>query len=235
MMEYVHSLRAALRVIEILQAVKTGSVDPDELESAIKKHFDLFKAAYGESEVRPKHHYALHLAAQLRLFGTLITTLTHERRHRLFKKYCRDRRNLQSWELGALEDITCHQIWEMQHEFFNTFGTSFPRGKIFHSLRDMFPGVADGDFTLHNGIKINGGSACVGNVVSFHFDGKVEVGQLLLNVGIESRVFSFIAIWRLITGRASTDASIAAYKVSGENVVKVIASDLDTVFYTQIV
>ena len=96
MMEYVHSLRAALRVIEILQAVKTGSVDPDELESAIRKHFDLFKAAYGESDVRPKHHYALHLAAQLRRFGTLITTLTHERRHRLFKKYCRDRRNLQS-------------------------------------------------------------------------------------------------------------------------------------------
>ena len=60
MMEYVHSLRAALRVIEILQAVKTCGVDPDELESAINKHFDLFKATHA------RLHAAVHKRVALR-------------------------------------------------------------------------------------------------------------------------------------------------------------------------
>ena len=37
--------------------------------------------------MRPKHHYAAHLPDQYKRFGFLVSCLTHERKHRLVKRY----------------------------------------------------------------------------------------------------------------------------------------------------
>ena len=42
---------------------------------------------YGRDKMRPKHHYAAHLPEQYRRFGFLVSCLTHERKHRLVKRY----------------------------------------------------------------------------------------------------------------------------------------------------
>ena len=90
----VESMVAALCVVEILSAVKTGLATPQALRGAIHKHMRLFIDAYGRDACLPKHHYALHLPEIFQRRGTLLSTFTNERRHRVVKRYTRDRRCL---------------------------------------------------------------------------------------------------------------------------------------------
>ena len=67
--EYVQSMQAVLDVVDLLQACKVGVVSPVVLGNAIKRHLELYKQAYGEEQMRPKHHYSFHLPTILARFG----------------------------------------------------------------------------------------------------------------------------------------------------------------------
>jgi hypothetical protein len=206
--DQVKSMIAVLDVLELLQAVKVGGhVRPDHLHVAIQAHLDLLVVAYGHKTQRPKHHYAQHLPGILSNFGVLLSTLTHERKHRCVKRYSRGRTNLQSYELGILEDVTCHQIWEMQLPFMHAFSTSTPKGRTMHALAELFPGVDVERLTLHQQISVDGGNVKNGDVISFRLaDDVLQFGELLLTVGVSaesSQLYSFVTEWRY-------DASSAA-------------------------
>jgi len=202
--KWVDSMIAVLRVVVILMKLKSGTISADRLTTAIMHHLQLFKAAYGDGAIRPKHHFACHLGPMLRRFPFLMSTFVHERKHRVVKKYTRDRRSLRSWDLGAIEEITCHQLWELGKPLLRTFATSQPRGKIFDVLLELFPCVpTTATFTLVNDIKVDGGAANAGDVVSFFFDGRRCFGELLLGVvvtvGDTVYVNSVISLWDLAT------------------------------------
>ena len=76
----------------------------------------LFKSAYGAEQMRPKHHYVLHLPIQLAKHGFLVATMTMERKHRVLKRYLRPRRALLSFEAGCMEEITCYELWQLSDE-----------------------------------------------------------------------------------------------------------------------
>ena len=179
--------------------------------------------------MRPKHHYALHLPDMLRRFGFLLSTFTQERKHRIVKRYTKDRKNLKNWDLGVIEDITCHQIWENALPFFLAFSTSRPKGKMFYALRELFPGVADEAFTLHNHIRCNGGQASGGDVVSYLFEGNIEIGELCMSVGVvegsAATMWSMIVVWKPLH---IDQVAWAAYRVD-DRVVKVCMANIDTV------
>jgi len=228
-MPFVQSMMAVLTVVMMLQSVKTGTVGADELFAAIVTHLTLYQIAYGDDATRPKHHYALHLPDMLRRFGFLLSTFTHERKHRIVKRYTRDRKTLKNWALGAIEDITCHQIWENSLPFFLAFSTSHPKGKMFYALRELFPGVADEAFTLHNHLKCNGGQASAGDVVSCLVEGKIEIGELLMTVGVvEGSVATLWSILSLWKPRHTDEVAWATYWVD-DHVVKVHTKNIDTV------
>ena len=63
------------------------------MQECIANHRRLFREVYGRASMRPKHHYAGHLPIQYRRFGILISCLTHERKHRLVKRYLFGLRN----------------------------------------------------------------------------------------------------------------------------------------------
>ena len=94
---YIESMVAVLAVVEVLQAVKRRKVRPERLKDRILNHMRLFLRADGEEAARPKHHFALHLPDIFRRVGTLLGALTNERRHRVVKRYTRDRRSLKIW------------------------------------------------------------------------------------------------------------------------------------------
>ena len=225
-MPFVKSMIAVLTVVMMLQSVKTGTITSDMLFVAIVAHLTLYHDAYGEDEMRPKHHYALHLPDMLYRFGFLLSTFTHERKHRVVKKYTRNRMNLKRWALGAIEDITCHQIWENKLPFFLSFSTSYPRKRMLPGLRELFPGVADKAFTLHNSIKCNGGQASGGDVVSCLVEGSIEIGELLMTVGMESELWSVFSLWE--HSNIDADMTWRTYLVK-DNVVKVQTKHIDTV------
>ena len=239
---HVRSMVAVLDVIELLQACKhKDMVSPEVLYNAIQRHLNLSQDVYGPNFVRPKHHYVLHLPQILAHFKVLIATFTHERRHRVAKRYTRNRTNLKAWGVGAIEDITCHQIWELQQPFFQVDTSSKPKGLILHALRELFPLVADADMTLHSNITINGGKCSSMDVVSYALDGNACVGRLYLTVGFERRssaaergplaaeraLVSVVSVWEQAS--VSDCMRYRSFTVRARK-VKVPTCDLDTVF-----
>jgi len=193
---YVESMIAVLDVIDLLQGCKIkGSVTPQELMDAIKKHLDLFKRAYGEDAMRPKHHYALHLPDILHRFGILLATFVNERKHRAVIRYSRGRNNTKNFELGVLEEVTCHNMWELSDKFWHAFSTSKPSRQQTWWLQDMFPGVGDG-FTLHNEVSMNG-LVTVGDVIVFELDDELRIGEMFLNIGLahDASMWSIVSVW----------------------------------------
>ena len=210
---------AVLEVVMILMAVQTGCVTSEMLTLAIYTHLMRYKEAYGESAVRPKHHYALHLGDMLGRFGFLLSTFTHERKHRLVKKYTRNRCTLKSWARGALEEITCHQSHELSFPFFMVPARSAPRGKLMHHIRDLFPGAPDSEFNLHTTLKCSGGQVRRGDIVLVTSDGAQHIGELLLAVSIQSiqpfQIFCIVSLWTI--DRASASSSGSALPVPKPN------------------
>ena len=224
------SMLAVLDVLELIQAIKTGTVKHSTLRNAIVKHLTMYKACYGASAFRPKHHYALHLPYMLKNFGFLLQTFTQERKHRLVMRYTRDRKNLRSWDAGAIEEITCHSLWELSQPFWGCCKAANARGAILIPLRELFPGVYDDNFTILNSISGNGGRIHAGDVVSCILDGHMHIGQLIVSVGIQPActAFAIVSIWQRHLD--CKDNIWSNYVVSRDNVVKLPLEQLDTVF-----
>lgn len=230
-MKYVRSMVAVLQVVVLLTAVRSSTVSASELSNAILAHLLAYKAAYGDAAFRPKHHYALHLGPQLQKFGFLLATFVHERKHRLITRYTRDRKNLSSWTKGAIEEITAHQVWQVNQKFLMSCRTAEAKGMLKVPLEEVYPGVSK--FFVYNDIRCNGGRCSAGDVVSCIVHGQPQLGQLLVSVapevpGSSYVIESFVAIWQ--KDPASHDPVWCNYFVSGDRVVKVPTEMIDTVF-----
>ena len=237
-MDHVLSMRAVLDVLELLQASKNpGIVDPLALFEAIQKHLILYSRAYGAESVRPKHHYSLHVPKLLADFNFLFNTMTHERKHRTAKKYTVNRKITKSFELGTLEDVTCHGLWELSLDFSQADSVSEPKGSILPALRECFPGIDDAAMTLHRGITIHGGKANPGDVVSYSFEGRMCVGKLWVVVGVlrksETLLMAVVSVWQECNprdvGEDPEDTSCRTYQVHSRK-VKISCDELNTVF-----
>jgi len=227
--EYVRSMLSVLEVCMLLTSLKTGTVSHTELKTAIMDHLVKFKAVYGDNLMRPKHHYATHLPKMLQEFGFLLGTFTQERKHRLITRYCRDRKNLAAWDSNAIEEITCHQVWELTQPFMNASSIGVPRGLMLIPLREMFPGVADNQFKTLSAISCNGGACSPGDIVSFVYQGRLQVGQLLMTVAVDDQAESLIARWTAV-GQLQAKSHWAKFRVAGNDVQKVPSACIDTVF-----
>ena len=186
----------------MLIKLKTCTVSAGSLAEAINTQLGFYKAAYGDAGIRPKHHQALHLGPMLARCPFMLSTFVNERRHRAVKKYTRDRRTLKSFDLGTIEEIACHQIWELGKPLFHSFSTSKPKGLMLDVLREVFPDyVGDAPIMLANHIKVNGGTANAGDVVSCMLSGEQAIGNLLLSaVVVETgaeRSYSIISMWQM--------------------------------------
>ena len=195
----VMSLIACLDVVMIWMAVQVGCVTPLKLNEKILAQLVLYKAAYGDDGVRPKQHYALHLGHMLERFGFLLSTFTHERKHRLVKRYTRDRCKLQNWERNALEEVTCHQIWELSLPFFMESSTCAPRGEMRDRLRHLLPHIPVEFLDMHSSVKCIGGVTFRGDVVVFKWDNALHVGELVLTVSVKSEqpvnIYCWVVLW----------------------------------------
>ena len=232
---HVESMIACLEVVVMLQAVKTGTVCHKELARKIREHLRQFKSCYGSSACRPKHHYALHLPDQLAHHGFLLATFTHERKHRLVTRYTRDRRNLRSFDAGTTEEITCHQVWELKQPFFKVCSSAQARGTILIALAELFPGVPRENFSILNHMLGNGGSINAGDVCSCLVDGRVQVGELMLAVGVRSpngehKAYIVMSLWQPDPTYSTSSDEWRKFKVSRENCALLPLECLDTVF-----
>ena len=228
LLPYVDSMLAVLEVVMLLQSSKTCTVTPPELSAAIEKHLKLHWASWGELHCRPKHHYALHLADMLERFGYLLASFVHERKHRLVNKYGRDRRNAKAFDCGLIEDITCHQLWELQQAFYFATHESKPTGIMRRLVQDLLPDVAPDAISMLSHIAVNGGRASPGDIVAFFQDGELQVGEMLLAVGMQSTTpvsTAFIAKWQQL----DLEGMWLMCRMSDSNVCQIDIKCLDSV------
>ena len=193
------SMIAGFEVLAMLQACAIkGAVSPTLLAKNIKCHLDLFKECHGEDEMRPKHHYALHLPGSLAKFGVLLSTFTHERKHRCIKRYARVRTILKSYEVSLLEEATCHNLWELGDKHWEAISTRSPNKKQKVWLEALFPGQENAVFTLHNQVYRKA-YLTRGDIVVFQYQGEPRIGELLLNVGVQqgnyAELVAFVTLW----------------------------------------
>ena len=87
--DHVASMRALGDVCRELHLLKfkrdSQRVDVTKLRSALQRHLEAFKKAYGEEYVRPKHHQAMHLPEEIAELDRVMDCWCPERRNKIWK------------------------------------------------------------------------------------------------------------------------------------------------------
>jgi len=112
----INSFLKACDVLDILVAVsREGGVDNDLLRQAIDAHLAAHLSTYGDAYWIPKHHFAIHLAdMHLRKENTLLACWVQERKHKVIKKWLKDRKTLTCYERSVLEEILLAHLGDLQ-------------------------------------------------------------------------------------------------------------------------
>ena len=169
------------------------------------------------------------LPDMLRRFGYLLALFVEDRKHRLVSKYGRDRHNDKSWDAGLMEDVTCHQLWELAQPFYFAAKESKPVGLMRSIGQDLLPDIALDAIKILSSFSVNGGKAAPGDVVAFVEDDSLSVGRLLLSVGVHSTTsssLSFISKWRQL---ALEDEWLICEMSDDDDVVQVKTETLESV------
>jgi hypothetical protein len=126
--------------MDLILSAKHGMISSDMLMDATLTFLAAHLAAYGDRSWVPKHHYALHLAIQLSILGVMIGCNIHEIRHKLAKRWARDRFSQRSFEQGCIEEITLQHLHDMQHNWLvdGLINPAKPRAYLLESMHAMF-------------------------------------------------------------------------------------------------
>ena len=141
MREEIQSLLAMCKVVDELQALKRGKGSADAVEAAVSEHLRAFGIAYCD-EFKPKHHFAIHLASQIRRDGgILMDAFVLERKHQMVKICAEHTDNTVSYEKSVLCRAVLQQLRDLQDPGWSSFGL---QGRIlpFPELRASL-GVAE--------------------------------------------------------------------------------------------
>ena len=118
----VDSFLAMCECIDRLQQLKRSKADAtadqcNELQEALCRHFKLFLSCYGAEEIRPKHHYSLHLPSQILKHKMLLDTFVLERKHRLYKTHATEIDRLTHFERAVLQASIAEQLYKEENAF----------------------------------------------------------------------------------------------------------------------
>ena len=175
------SMIRCLNVLEKCHTLKASKVSPERLKRTIEQHLDAAYAVYGRAYARPKAHYILHLPRQLEEHGCLLSTLVNERRHRVVKRYTRDRCATQRlWEVGALEEIIAFQAHEAKQHFFRVgmIDAHPPGPNTWRAIRDYFPHARQEQCLISNSVRTDWATCTVGDYVYYMSTDGIKFGAL---------------------------------------------------------
>ena len=199
------SLRLLLFSVMLLGNVITGKVSGEELERAIVAHLDAHKAAWGDALWLPKHHYALHLGKLLNHHGYLLATFTHERKHRLVKRFLNPRLNTNGLERGVMEELTLQHLYELRDLV--GIKTAALQNKRLATAEERamlavaLPAAAGADVLMGSVAKVKCRPIHSHDVVLFHhgLDEVVGAGEIQFHIAIGDDRWTCVAVWELLS------------------------------------
>ena len=206
----ISSFLAVCDVLDLLQTVSRGSVSPEALQRSIWKHLRSYQLAYGTAGWLPKHHASVHLPAMLEAHGTLLSCFTHERRHKLVRRYSSNRRNLAGYEQGIMEDVALQQLHDIDHHDWRKEGLLKPRdasAKLCKVAQDLVA-MRDSDSVrtsaqlVARGCTISKGDICI-VAMQAHWPcdarcplGGWACGEVWFHFEVDRQAYSCISVWK---------------------------------------
>ena len=85
------------------------------MRQAIEDALGPFKEANGEAMMLRKHHWMLHLATHLQLWGFLPNCWSLERKHKTIMMFANQTKKLTGFSLSLLEEGLAHDLYNLQH------------------------------------------------------------------------------------------------------------------------
>ena len=102
----VASFLACCTVLDLASMLKVGGhPDPNlvfDFKNACVRFHEAHVRAYGDTFVKPKHHYLLHCSTQYEEDGRWLDCFVHERKHQVIKTQASDIKNTQIFERSVL-------------------------------------------------------------------------------------------------------------------------------------
>ena len=198
----VKSLLSLFRCLDILVAAKHMAPKSAELLSAIEQHSRDYQATDG-SDVKPKHHMAMHVPGQLdRDGGVLLDTFTLERKHQQAKHHANMHANTTGFEKCVISRVLIHQARDLRGL---TFGNCLI-GKT-SSYAPLAICLGADECLVADSLQGQGGRFAVGDVVfanehAIMVKACAQADDVLCFVGcrlrFQERRFEACAKWRLL-------------------------------------
>ncbi len=99
---------------DVILAVKQGLVQAEagaaELSTASSAFLKAHKEVYGSVHIRPKHHWMLDLAAQVRRDSMIVDAFVVERQHLMVKSVAEPVKNLADYETSVMSSLVHTQL-----------------------------------------------------------------------------------------------------------------------------
>ncbi|CAE7669351.1 UBC6 [Symbiodinium sp. CCMP2592] len=187
------------KVIDMLHdAVRGRAVDPKVLHDTIVKHSNCLLETYGEDVWVPKNHMSLHLGEFLAKFGHLVWCFTHERKHKVVKRFANQKLDgSRGFEDSVLKDVLAVQLNCMSAELPSSkvrLMNPKPAPKKLVALVEQVMPLATGTI-LHDLRAMHGGGfVCTkGDVVAFD---ATSVSQVQFQFQAAGQVWTCVTPWK---------------------------------------
>jgi hypothetical protein len=179
--------------------MRTRATSSESLAAAVLAHLRACQLAYGTAVWKPKHHMATHLPRQLQCHGTLLSCFVHERRHKLVKRFISDRRTLQSFERGVMEEMTTKHCAELSESWAQSglVAPTAPRPALRAALLASWPAATSLECSVR--VVVAGTAMIVGDVVVCMLDGALLVAELWFNAAVDGVLVSCVSTWEQVT------------------------------------
>ena len=198
------SMQKACVLLLLFSIVATGLVSWEMLEAAVVDFLTCHYAAYETLLWKPKHHYLMHMADQLRRMLILLATFVHERKHRLIKAAAQLRSNTGSFERGVLEDVTRNQLHDLMRPFSTDLRLSHPITAP-NTVRSQLieHGVVDGSIAVMSSTRliVNSRAVCRGDVALYRIpECGVRVGKVVTHIEAGGVHWTELEQWDILNG-----------------------------------
>lgn len=200
---------ALAQVIDLIVSIPRGFVTVRQLRQAEERFLSLFKREFGAEWMHPKFHWIIHYHRFYKQFRILPSCFTHERKHRVVRRYANALLNQVAAKESILREVFCQHVASLSD--MAQFDLSI---RLLPPLHRTIP--AELRRVLESAFDIQGLNASIGSAASCRFsslgaaqrhdvvfvrsagDGFVA-GHVWAFASVAGRVVSIISIWELNT------------------------------------
>ena len=188
MLDVCECMLALCLVCDVLILISSNRTTPLSLEEALFDHATKFNNAYRVLLHRylPKHHVARHLAEWWEKFGILVSLFTHERKHKFIKAEVKDRKTLQAFSRGVIENLTIRHLQALMRPLWHCGleGESEACEEIASRVRYLYPNA---DRIMTSRVAVSGHKTYTAGDFAFVTCGMdVRLGEIWFHVQVDN-------------------------------------------------